>query len=139
MSIFFSSARASTTAMIPPRCAGRTGAISEASGISTHEPYPDAHFATFPPALVEPCIKLGSSPSEFILDPFVGSGTAGVAVLKLDRRFVVIECNPSYLQIAEHRLNGDLIRLALSRAVHRDRWFSTRGWWPRAKACSWTL
>jgi DNA modification methylase len=73
-------------------------------------PYPEAHFATFPPALVEPCIKLGSSPGELILDPFIGSGTAGLVALKLSRRFVGIELNPSYLQIAENRLNGDLIR-----------------------------
>jgi site-specific DNA-methyltransferase (cytosine-N4-specific) len=73
-------------------------------------PYAEAHFATFPPALVEPCVQLGSSPGEMILDPFVGSGTTGLVALKLNRRFVGIELNPSYLQIAEHRLNGDLIR-----------------------------
>ncbi len=73
-------------------------------------PYPEAHFATFPPALVEPCIQLGSSPRELILDPFIGSGTTGLVALKLNRRFVGIELNPAYLQIAEHRLNGDLIR-----------------------------
>ena len=73
-------------------------------------PYSEAHFATFPPALVEPCIKLGSSPRELILDPFIGSGTTGLMALKLDRRFVGIELNPTYLQIAESRLNGDLIR-----------------------------
>jgi DNA modification methylase len=72
--------------------------------------YPWAHFATFPPALVEPCIKLGSRSSELILDPFIGSGTTGLVALKLNRRFVGIELNPSYLQIAENRLNGDLIR-----------------------------
>jgi site-specific DNA-methyltransferase (adenine-specific) len=73
-------------------------------------PYAEAHFATFPPALVEPCIKLASSPGELILDPFIGSGTTGLVALKLNRRFVGIELNPSYLQIAENRLNGDLIR-----------------------------
>jgi DNA modification methylase len=72
--------------------------------------YPLAHFATFPPALVEPCVKIGSSPGDFILDPFIGSGTTGLVALKLDRRFVGIELNSSYLQIAEERLNGDLIR-----------------------------
>ena len=70
----------------------------------------EAHFATFPAALVEPCIKLGSSAKELILDPFIGSGTTGLVALKLNRRFVGIELNPSYLQIAENRLNGDLIR-----------------------------
>lgn len=73
-------------------------------------PYAEAHFATFPSALVEPCVKLASSPRDLILDPFIGSGTTGLVALKLDRRFVGIELNPSYLQIAEDRLNGDLIR-----------------------------
>jgi DNA modification methylase len=73
-------------------------------------PYSEAHFATFPPALVEPCLQLGSRPAELILDPLIGSGTTGLVALKLNRRFVGIELNPSYLQIAEHRLNGDLIR-----------------------------
>jgi site-specific DNA-methyltransferase (cytosine-N4-specific) len=73
-------------------------------------PYPEAHFATFPQALAEPCIELGSRPGELILDPFIGSGTTGVAALKLNRRFIGIELNPSYLEIAAHRLNGDLIR-----------------------------
>jgi DNA modification methylase len=73
-------------------------------------PYAEAHFATFPAALVDPCVKLGSSPGDLILDPFIGSGTTGLVALKLDRRFIGIELNPSYLQIAENRLNGDLIR-----------------------------
>ncbi len=73
-------------------------------------PYPEAHFATFPPSLVEPCVKIGSSPNDLILDPFIGSGTTGLVALKLDRRFVGIELNPEYLQIAEQRLNGYLVR-----------------------------
>ena len=73
-------------------------------------PYAEAHFATFPPALVEPCVKLATRPDDLVLDPFIGSGTTGLVALKLNRRFVGIELNPSYLEIAEHRLNGDLIR-----------------------------
>lgn len=49
-------------------------------------------------------------PGDLILDPFIGSGTTGLVALKLKRRFVGIELNPHYLQIAEDRLNGDLIR-----------------------------
>ena len=73
-------------------------------------PYAEAHFATFPPALVEPCLKLGSKSGDLVLDPFIGSGTTGLVALQQERRFVGIELNPSYLQIAEDRLNGDLIR-----------------------------
>lgn len=74
------------------------------------KPYPQAHFATFPPSLVEPCIKIGSAERDLILDPFIGSGTTGVVALNLSRRFVGIELNPEYLHIAEDRLNGDLIK-----------------------------
>ena len=68
------------------------------------EPYADAHFATFPPGLIEPCIALTSQSGDLILDPFVGSGTTGLVARKLARRFVGIELNPSYLTIAENRL-----------------------------------
>ncbi|HEX5716284.1 MAG TPA: site-specific DNA-methyltransferase [Thermoanaerobaculia bacterium] len=66
----------------------------------------DAHFATFPTALVEPCVLLGSNPGDLILDPFIGSGTTGVVALALGRRFFGVELNPEYVSIAEKRLNG---------------------------------
>jgi DNA modification methylase len=69
-------------------------------------PYPEAHFATFPPALVEPCIQLSSGPGDLVLDPFVGSGTTGQVALDMKRRFIGIELNPDYLDIAERRVNG---------------------------------
>ena len=72
--------------------------------------YSEAHFATFPPSMVEPCVKLASDKLDLVLDPFIGSGTTGLVALKLNRRFVGIELNPSYLQIAEERLNGDIFR-----------------------------
>jgi site-specific DNA-methyltransferase (cytosine-N4-specific) len=70
------------------------------------QPYNEAHFATYPPALVEPCITLGSRPGDLILDPFLGSGTTGLVALQMSRRFVGIELNPSYVAVAEKRL-GD--------------------------------
>lgn len=73
-------------------------------------PYPGAHFATFPTTIVEPCLSIGSSPGQMVLDPFIGSGTTGLVALQMDRRFVGIELNPAYLQIAEERLNGEMIR-----------------------------
>jgi DNA modification methylase len=51
-------------------------------------PYPDAHFATFPPALVEPCILAGSRPGDLVLDPFLGSGTVGQVCERFGRRWV---------------------------------------------------
>lgn len=69
------------------------------------QPYPEAHFATFPPLLVEPCVALGSKPGDLVLDPFSGSGTTGEVALKLGRRFVGVELNPEYVSIAERRLS----------------------------------
>lgn len=66
--------------------------------------YRDAHFATFPPALIEPCVALATVPADLVLDPFVGSGTTGVVASALGRRFVGIELNPEYVEIAQRRL-----------------------------------
>jgi len=68
--------------------------------------YPDAsgHFATFPPALVEPCVRIASGPSELVLDPFVGSGTTSLTAGRLGRRFVGIELHPDYLAMSRDRL-----------------------------------
>ncbi len=70
----------------------------------------DAHFATFPTALVEPCIGLGSRPGDLVLDPFLGSGTTGSVALGMGRRFVGVELNPEYVAIARRRLKGELGR-----------------------------
>jgi DNA modification methylase len=66
----------------------------------------EGHGAMFPRALVEPCLALGSSPGDLVLDPFAGAGTTGVAALASGRRFVGIELNPSYARIAQRRLAG---------------------------------
>lgn len=70
----------------------------------------EAHFATFPPSLVRPCVAVGTRESDLILDPFIGSGTTGVVALDMNRRFIGIELNPDYMEIAERRLNGVVIR-----------------------------
>jgi site-specific DNA-methyltransferase (cytosine-N4-specific) len=64
-----------------------------------------AHFATFPSKLVEPCIKASTKPGDFVLDPFFGSGTVGIVASGLDRRYVGIELNPEYVDLAAERLN----------------------------------
>lgn len=73
------------------------------------EAYKQAHFATFPPALVKPCLALTSRPGDLVLDPFFGSGTTGLVALELQRRFLGIELNPEYVEIAQRRLNGATI------------------------------
>lgn len=73
----------------------------------TTKPFPEAHFATFPPELPERCIRAGSREGDTILDPFAGAGTTGLVALRLNRRFVGIELNPEYAAMAESRIIGD--------------------------------
>lgn len=68
------------------------------------QPFKGAHFATFPSALVEPCIKASTCANDLILDPFFGSGTVGLVANKLGRRYVGIELNPDYIDISLRRL-----------------------------------
>lgn len=70
------------------------------------EPYPEAHFATFPEALPEKCIKAGSKIGDTILDPFCGSGTTGQVAIQLGRSFIGIELNPTYAQLARQRIGS---------------------------------
>ncbi len=74
------------------------------------QPDKHAHEAMFPPKLIEPCLALSSEPGDLILDPFIGSGTAGDVALRLGRRFVGVELNPEYAKDAELRLNGTINR-----------------------------
>jgi DNA modification methylase len=60
------------------------------------KPYAGAHFATFPPDLIEPCILAGAPVGGIVLDPFGGSGTTGMVANRLGRRAVLIELNPDY-------------------------------------------
>ena len=74
--------------------------------IATH-PYPDAHFATFPTKLVEPCIKAGCPEGGTVLDPFGGSGTVGLVADRLGRDAILIELNPEYADMARNRITED--------------------------------
>jgi len=68
------------------------------------EPNKKAHFATFPKALIEPCILSSTRKNDFVLDPFFGSGTVGVVCDYLKRKYIGIELNPQYIKIASDRL-----------------------------------
>lgn len=70
-------------------------------------PFPAAYFATFPPALIEPCIKAGCPEGGTVLDPFGGSGTTGLVADRLGRDAILIELNPEYAAMAERRLKDD--------------------------------
>ena len=67
-------------------------------------PFPEAHFATFPPELIEPCVLAGCPIGGVVLDPFVGSGTTLLVATRHHRRSIGIELNPEYIKIAERRL-----------------------------------
>ncbi|MGE0295024.1 MAG: site-specific DNA-methyltransferase [Hyphomonadaceae bacterium] len=70
------------------------------------EPYRGAHFATFPTALIEPCVLAGSARGDLVLDPFNGAGTTGMVALRNGRRYAGIELNPDYLALTRQRLSG---------------------------------
>lgn len=70
----------------------------------TTKPFKGAHFATFPPDLVEPCVKAGCPAGGTVLDPFGGSGTTALVARQLGRRAVLIELNSDYIEIARNRL-----------------------------------
>ena len=70
----------------------------------TTKPYKDAHFATFPPDLIEPCILAGSKAGDVILDPFAGSGTTLAVATKHNRNSIGIELNPEYVKLIHKRV-----------------------------------
>ena len=81
-------------------------------------PFPQAHFATFPPALVEPCIKAGCPAGGMVLDPFLGSGTVALVAARLGRDCIGIELNPDYAAMADARLRADLQSVAGEPPAH---------------------
>lgn len=70
--------------------------------------YRDAHFATFPPKLIEPCILAGSRPGDTVLDPFGGSGTTAEVAISHGRKALIIELNPEYIPMIHARCEGPL-------------------------------
>ena len=70
----------------------------------TKKPYKDAHFAVFPPDLIEPCIKAGSERGDIILDPFIGSGTTAMVSKELGRDYIGCELHEEYGKLIQDRL-----------------------------------
>ncbi|MCC7107641.1 MAG: site-specific DNA-methyltransferase [Chloroflexi bacterium] len=69
--------------------------------------YPDAHFATFPPKLIEPCIKAGCPAGGVVLDPFGGSFTTAEVALELGCDAVLCELNPKYVEMGKRRIQAE--------------------------------
>ncbi len=74
--------------------------------VTTH-PFKEAHFATFPPALIEPCVLAGCPAGGTVLDPFGGAGTTGLVADRNHRNAILIELNPEYADMARRRISGD--------------------------------
>lgn len=87
-------------------CCGTTGIRNKRSvwTVST-QPYKEAHFATFPPDLIKPCILAGCPEGGIVLDPFGGSGTTGEVAKSNGRDFILIELNPDYIPLIEKRIS----------------------------------
>lgn len=67
------------------------------------KPFADAHFATFPPELINPCILAGSPIGGVVIDPFAGSGTTGKVAIELGRRAILIEPKAEYVEMIKKR------------------------------------
>ena len=76
-------------------------------------PYKGAHFAVFPPELIEPCIMAGSKPGDIILDPFMGSGTTAMVAKKLSRYYLGCELHREYDSLQTDRISSIPAQLPL--------------------------
>ena len=70
----------------------------------TNKPYREAHFATYPPDLIEPCILAGSEEGDTILDPFMGAGTTAAVAKSLNRYYIGCELNEDYGNLIQKRI-----------------------------------
>ncbi len=69
------------------------------------KPYKGAHFAVYPPELIEPCIKSGSEEGDIVLDPFMGSGTTALVAKTLNRHYLGCELHEEYGKLIQKRLS----------------------------------
>lgn len=90
---------------------GPAGAVGNDREITAFDvatqPFRDAHFATFPPSLIEPMVLAGCPIGGTVIDPFGGAGTTGLVADRLQRDAILIELNPEYAAIADRRIRGD--------------------------------
>lgn len=88
---------------------------------------PEAHFAVFPKSLIEPCILAGCPEGGVVLDPFFGSGTTGVVAVSLGRDYAGVELNPKYVDIAQRRINEEILGVNIERECESEEPF--KWWW----------
>jgi DNA modification methylase len=97
---------------ISERC-GKTGDWRNRRDVwtVTTKPYKEAHFATFPPDLIRPCILAGCPAGGLVLDPFMGAGTTALVALQEGRQYIGFELNPKYIEIANKRITSVEVKL----------------------------
>lgn len=111
-----------------PKFATKSGNVYEMNGLRNRrdvwtistQGYPGAHFAVYPPALIEPCILAGSREGDTVLDPFSGSGTTGMVALRHGRNYVGLELNPDYAELSRERISEDCGMFGDVEVVTRD-------------------
>lgn len=84
----------------------------------TTKPFKGAHFATFPPDLIEPCILAGCPPEGTVLDPFGGAGTTGLVAKLHGRNAILCELNPEYAAMARERIDAPVAGKKPKRAAN---------------------
>jgi site-specific DNA-methyltransferase (cytosine-N4-specific) len=77
----------------------------------TTKPFKGAHFAVYPPELIEPCIMSGSKIGDVVLDPFMGSGTTAAVAQRLNRLYLGCELNTEYAALQTERLKQPSLEL----------------------------
>jgi site-specific DNA-methyltransferase (adenine-specific) len=73
------------------------------------QPFPEAHFATFPEDLIKPCILAGCPEGGTVLDPFMGSGTTALVEQNNHCKAIGVELNADYIEIAAKRLSQEVL------------------------------
>ena len=77
-----------------------------------NKPYRGAHFAVFPPDLIEPCIRAGSKEGDIVLDPFMGSGTTAMVAKSLKRYYMGCELHEDYGNLMQERVPLDVVAIS---------------------------
>ena len=77
-----------------------------------NKPYRGAHFAVFPPDLIEPCIRAGSREGDIVLDPFMGSGTTAMVAKSLNRYYMGCELHEEYGDLMQERVPLDVVAIS---------------------------
>jgi DNA modification methylase len=87
--------------------------------VATHS-FRGAHFATFPPDLIRPCILAGAPRGGMVLDPFGGAGTTSLVSMQEGRRSIICELKPEYATLARARIDAAWLDGAAQMDVFRD-------------------